>query len=177
MKKLFIVANLKSYETEIEAKKWLEVFKNVKNLTEDLSLKEIIICPPFTLLELFKDFFPKNEIKVSLGAQDLSPFDEGAYTGEINARQVKDFAQYVLIGHSERRRNFNETENLLSDKVKLALNYGLKPIYIIQNEKDEIPPGVEVVAYEPIAAIGSGEPDTPESADMVAPEVKLKVRE
>src|SRR5258708_35691649 len=122
MKKIFIVANLKSYETKDEANNWLEVFKNVKNLKEDLSQKEIIICYPFTLLELFKEFFQKNEIDVFLGAQDLSPFDEGAYTGEVNARQVKDFAKYVLIGHSERRKNFNETKNLLFDKVKLALN-------------------------------------------------------
>ena len=174
MKKLFIVANLKSYETETEAKKWLEVFKNVKDLNEDLSQKEVIICPPFTLLELFKDFFLKNDIKVSLGAQDLSPFDEGAYTGEINAKQIKDFAQYVLIGHSERRKNFNETDNMLSDKVKLALDYGLKPIYIIQNKDTEIPQGIELVAYEPVLAIGTGEPDTPENADTISQKVLSK---
>lgn len=174
MKKVFIVANLKSYETEIEAKKWLEVFKNIKNLKEDFSLKEIIICPPFTLLEHFKEFFKSNEIKVLLGAQNLSPFNEGAYTGEINAKQIKEFADYVLIGHSERRKNFNETEGVLFEKVKLALDYDLKPIYIIQDKEDKIPQGVEIIAYEPIQAIGSGQPDSPENADTVAYSVKSK---
>ena len=136
MKKLFIVANIKSYETETEAKNWLEAFKNIKNSSEDLSSKEIIICPPFTLLEFFNEFFLKNEINASLGAQNISPFDEGPYTGEVNAKQIKEFAKYVLIGHSERRKNFNETKDTLSKKVNLALEYGLNPIYIIQ-DKDE----------------------------------------
>ncbi|HYM65154.1 MAG TPA: triose-phosphate isomerase family protein [Candidatus Sulfotelmatobacter sp.] len=174
MKKVFIVANIKSYETENEAKKWLDVFKNVKNLNDDLSQKEIIICPPFTLLELFKEYLQKNGIRVFLGAQDLSQFDQGAYTGEINARQIRDFAKYVLIGHSERRKNFNETKNVLLNKVKLALAYGIKPIYIIQNDTEEIPEGVEIIAYEPVFAIGSGKPDNPENAEKVASSVKSK---
>ena len=177
MKKVFIVANLKSYKTENEAKNWLESFKNIKKLNSDLSQKEIIICPPFTLLELFKDFFLANQVKAFLGAQDLSPFGEGAYTGEVNAKQIKDFADYVLIGHSERRKNFNETKDLLNEKVRLALNYALKPIYIIQNKEEEIPQGVELVAYEPIEAIGSGQPDSPENADNAAQAVKFKLNE
>ena len=174
MKKLFIVANIKSYETETEAKKWLEDFKNIKNSSEDLSSKEIIICPPFTLLEFFNEFFLKNEINASLGAQDISPFDEGPYTGEVNAKQIKEFAKYVLIGHSERRKNFNETKDTLSKKVNLALEYGLNPIYIIQDKDEEIPQGVEIIAYEPISAIGSGQPDSPENADQVSSSVKFK---
>ncbi len=75
MKKLFIVANLKSYETEIEANKWLEDFKNIKNLNEDLSSKEIIICPPFTLLEFFKKFFLQNDINISLGHLNRACFN------------------------------------------------------------------------------------------------------
>jgi triosephosphate isomerase len=173
MEKVFIVANLKSYETEIEAKKWLEDFlKNIKNLNEDLSQKVIIICPPFTLLELFKDFFLINEVKVFLGAQDLSPFDEGAYTGEVNAKQIKEFADYVLIGHSERRKNFNETDDMLSKKVEISLKYGLKPIFLVQGASNLIPQGIEIVAYEPIFAIGSNTPDTSENADKIAGLVK-----
>ena len=174
MKKLFIVANIKSYETETEAKNWLEAFKNIKNSSEDLSSKEIIICPPFTLLEFFNEFFLKNEINASLGAQDISPFDEGPYTGEVNAKQIKEFAKYVLIGHSERRKNFNETKDVLFKKVNLALEYGLNPIYIIQDKDEEILQGVEIIAYEPISAIGSGQPDSPEDADQVSSSVKLR---
>ena len=177
MKKVFIVANLKSYKTEIEAKNWLESFKNIKDLSNEISEKEIIICPPFTLLELFKDFILKNQIKAFLGAQDLSPFGEGAYTGEVNAKQIKDFADYVLIGHSERRKNFNETKEILNEKVRLALSYSLKPIYIIQNKDEEIPKGVELIAYEPTEAIGSGQPDSPENADDTANLVKQKLND
>jgi len=169
MNKVFIVANLKSYETEIEAKNWLEIFlRNFKNSNKDLSQKVIIICPPFTLLELFKEFFLTNEVNVFLGAQDISPFDEGAYTGEINAKQIKEFAEFVLIGHSERRNNFNETDDALSKKVEISLRYRLKPIYLVQSNSNQIPQGVEIIAYEPVFAIGSGTPDTPENANKEA---------
>jgi triosephosphate isomerase len=83
-----------------------------------------------------------------LGAQNVSPFDEGAYTGEVNAKQIKDFVQYVLIGHSERRQNFNETEDMLIKKVDMTLKYGLNPIFLVQNQEDVIPQGVQIVAYD-----------------------------
>jgi triosephosphate isomerase len=109
-----------------------------------------------------------------LGAQNVSPFDEGAYTGEVNAKQIKDFVQYVLIGHSERRQNFNETEDMLIKKVDMTLKYGLNPIFLVQNQEDVIPQGVQIVAYDPSFAIGSGTPDTPENADAIAAVIKSK---
>ena len=126
MRKLLIVANLKSYKNENEAKNWLEDFKKIKELNLDLSQKEIIICPSFTQLFSFSSYFSSNNIEVKLGAQNVSPFDEGAFTGEVNAKQIKDFAQYVLIGHSERRNNFQESEKMLEEKVKRALEAGFK---------------------------------------------------
>jgi triosephosphate isomerase len=59
---------------------------------------------------MFKRYATDNNLPVKIGAQNVSPFDEGAYTGEVNAKQIKDFADFVLIGHSERRKNFNETD-------------------------------------------------------------------
>src|ERR1035437_4798275 len=125
MGKVLIVANLKSYKNEIEAKNWLEAFIKIKELNLDLTQKEIIICPSFTQLFSFFSYFSSNNINIKLGSQNVSPFDEGAYTGEVNAKQIKDFASFVLVGHSERRINFNETDDMLTKKVEMSLKYGL----------------------------------------------------
>jgi triosephosphate isomerase len=168
MKKLLIVANLKSYKTEIEAKEWLEnlktEFKTV-NLTME---KEVIVCPSFTLLSLFKTFIVENNLNIKLGGQNVSQFGEGAFTGEINAKQIKEFADYVLIGHSERRTNFNETNQILLQKIKTSIDNSLTPIFCIQDSNVEIPENINILAYEPTFAIGSGNPDTPENANDVA---------
>lgn len=174
MDKLLIVANLKSYKTENEAKEWLENFKKIKELEQILDNKEIIICPSFTLLSLFSLYISDNNLPVKTGAQNVSPFDEGAYTGEVNAKQIKDFADFVLIGHSERRNNFGETDEMLFKKTELSLRYGLAPIFLVQGKDNVIPQGVELIAYEPVFAIGSGTPDTPENADQIASVIKSK---
>lgn len=165
-----IVANIKSYETLEEGNSWIEKFLAHKASLSNLTQKEIIICPPFTLLLSFSSAFLGINIKI--GAQNVSPFEEGAYTGEITAKQIKDFAEYVLIGHSERRKNFAETDDMLKKKTEISLNYGLKPIFLVQSKDVMIPQGVGVVAYEPVFAIGSGNPDTPENADEVAEVLK-----
>jgi triosephosphate isomerase len=172
MKPILIVFNLKSYKTEEEAKLWLQEINLKKNI--NFANKEIIVCPSFTLLPLFNLFIKKNSLPIRLGAQNVSPFDEGAFTGEENAKQIKEFADFVLIGHSERRNNFNETDDILKKKVEMSLKYGLIPIYIIQKQEDIIPAGVKIVAYEPIFAIGSANPDSPENADKIAFSVNSK---
>ena len=174
MNKVFIVANLKSYKTENESKEWLENLKKIKDIGVSLENKEIIVCPPFQLLLMFKTYILENNLPVSIGAQDVSPFDEGAYTGEVNAKQIKDFADYVLIGHSERRKNFGETDDVLSKKTVLALKYELTPIYLIQNKDTVVSQGIQIIAYEPIFAIGSGNPDTPGNANEIAGFLKSK---
>jgi triosephosphate isomerase len=174
MGKSLIVANLKSYKNENEAKTWLESFRTITELSLDLAQKEIVICPSFTQLFSFSSYFLANNIDVKLGSQNVSPFNEGAYTGEVNAKQIKDFADYVLIGHSERRINFNENEDMLANKVSMALKYGLNPIFLIQNQEDLIPQGVQIVAYDPTFAIGTNNPDTPENADAIAAMIKSK---
>jgi triosephosphate isomerase (TIM) len=105
---------------------------------------------------------------------DISPFDEGAYTGEINGNQIREFADYVIIGHSERRKNFAETDEMLSQKVQRAIECSLTPIFCVQGSDTPIPDGVTLVAYEPIFAIGTGNPDTPENAEAVIKTIKEK---
>lgn len=170
MNKLFIVTNLKSNKNENEAKIWLEGFKKIKEIEGSLLEKEIVVCPSFTELSLFKSFTLENNLPVKLGAQNVSPFDEGAYTGEVNAKQIRDYSDYVLIGHSERRNNFNESQDQLSQKVEVSLKYGLTPIFCVQGSGNKIPNGIKILAYEPLFAIGSGNPDTPQNADKVAKE-------
>lgn len=174
MNKTFIIANLKSYKNVGEAKDWLETFNQVKKTQINILNKEIIVCPSFTLLLMFFSDISVNNLPMNLGAQNLSPFDEGPYTGEVNAKQIKDFAKYVLIGHSERRTNFSEYEDILEKKVNLALKYNLTPIFCVQGKDQTIPKGVKIIAYEPVFAIGTGNPDTPEDAEAVASSIKAK---
>lgn len=165
MKKVFIVANWKSNKTESEAKNWLSAVSSLKG--QDLSDKEIIVCPSFVHLSAMKMFIKEQKLPIKLGAQDISSFNEGAYTGEINGKQIKELADYVIIGHSERRKNFGETDEMLLEKFKFAKENSLAVIFCVQGKETKIPENVDIVAYEPINAIGTGNPDTPENAEDV----------
>jgi len=172
MKKLYIVANWKSYKTIHEAETWL---KQVKQLLSENQLpkeKILILCVPFTLLPFASHFIKENNMPLFLGSQDLSPFGMGAYTGEVNAQQVKEFADFTLVGHSERRRYFDETDEILSQKVGEAIKQAITPILCVTDKTTPIPQTITIVGYEPVAAIGSGQPDTPENANTVATYIK-----
>lgn len=134
--------------------------------------KEIIICPPYTLLQTFHYKISTFNSFIKVGAQDVSPFDEGAYTGEIAASMLSEFCTYVIVGHSERREHFGEEDAMLEKKVRQALANNLTPIYCMQDEETKIPTGVTVAAYEPVFAIGTGKPDTPENAQNVIAKIK-----
>ena len=176
MKKTFIIANWKSNITSSEATSWLESF-DIKDL--DTTDKKVIICPSFALLSDIKSYSLKNNSSVKIGAQDISPFGEGSYTGEVNGKQLKDFAEFVIVGHSERRKNFAESNDTVNLKIKKAFEYGLIPIVCI-SELEQVKALQEIaktnnnfiVAYEPLFAIGSGTPDTPENADLMAGKIK-----
>ncbi len=161
MKKTLIVANWKSNMTEFEANEWFQKMSNIPQ-------KEVIICPPFTLLRTTALAIKNRNLEFKIGAQDISYFDEGAYTGEINGKQIKEFADYVIVGHSERRQNFSENDEMLFKKVELAKKYNLIPIFCTQGKETKIPSGIDIVAYEPIDAIGTGHPETPENAEEVS---------
>lgn len=173
MKKLFIIANWKSNKTETEAKQWFAEF-SIFNFQFSNEEKEIILCPSFTLLSGIKSLIISNKLSIKLGAQNVSSFENGAYTGEVNSEQIKDFVDYVIIGHSERRENFLETDEIISRKVEMAKKHNLIPIFCVQAEKTNIPEGVKIVAYEPVFAIGTGNPDTPGNADKIAAKIKEK---
>ena len=181
MKKLFIVANWKSNKTTPEAKEWFEKSSEFRipasqlgEQSSELENKEIIVCPPFTVLSQAKELISKNDLHFKVGAQDISAFEMGSYTGEVNGKQIKEFAEYVIVGHSERRSNNKEDDQVLEKKVLQAKENGLTVIYCVRSIEDVVPQGVTIAAYEPVFAIGSGVADTPENADSVAKELKQK---
>lgn len=173
MKKLFIIANWKSNKTIEEAEKWIHLFKEELDRNPfDLSGKEIIICPSFSALEHTRYCSRNLNLPVKIGAQNISSFDAGAYTGEVNGLQIKEFADYVIVGHSERRNNFNESMETVSGKADNARRYGIVPIFCVQDETTQISDKISIAAYEPPSAIGTGSPDTPENAEKIAGKIK-----
>ncbi len=134
MKKLFIVGNWKSNKTVAEAKAWLEKFGelNPHYASEE---KEAIVCPPFTLLSEMKSIIDSQNLPIKLGVQNVSPFGKGAYTGEVYAEEVKEFVTHAIVGHSERRRLFHETDEDVLAKIKQLVANNITPILCISDLK------------------------------------------
>ena len=149
---------------------------------------EKVVCPPFVSLAAVKDSIKGSSVK--LGAQNVFYKEKGAYTGEISPLMLADLCEYVIIGHSERRQYFHETDAGVNEKLKQALKSGLMPIVCIgetlEERKSEATERVvkeqltgafeaipkegasrAVIAYEPVWAIGTGVVATPEQAQQV----------
>ncbi|WP_232522306.1 triose-phosphate isomerase [Marinimicrobium alkaliphilum] len=150
---------------------------------------EVAICPPFIYLPQAAELLEKSEFY--LGGQNLSQYSEGAYTGEVSGKMLAETGcRYVIIGHSERRQLFNETDELVAEKFAAALSHGLTPILCVGESLEECDGGHTlavvgrqlgvvidkvgleafaraVVAYEPVWAIGTGRHATPADAQRV----------
>ena len=172
----YIIGNWKANKNSSEVADWFETC--AKLYKQDRGNKSnklgIIICPSFVHLAQAKQLIQSHNLPFRLGAQDVSPFNNGPYTGEVTASQLKEFVEYVVIGHSERRNNFKEDDKLLAHKVTMVVKMGLRPIYCVQNEKTYIPTGIFIVAYEPVWAIGTGSPETPKNANQITGMIKQK---
>lgn len=166
MKNRFIIANWKSNKNSSEAKAWLEKFKEISSgfSAEEV---EIVVCPPFTLLAGMKKFIDENNLPIKLGAQDISPFDEGAYTGAISAREAKEFVTHAIVGHSERRKYFHETDEDILAKIKQLIAHAITPVLCISDmkqlefylrENDVLVTNADsiIFVYEPPSAISGG---------------------
>ncbi len=168
MKDITIAGNWKSNKTVGEAKTWFGDFSRMYEEKKlDLRGSTILIFVPYTHLYPLREQIESLHIPISLGAQSVSPYPDGAYTGQISARMIKEMADWVIIGHSERRKYFHETDEDLKRSVEKAKEEGLSVIYCVSDAHMPVPHTVDVVAYEPLWAIGTGKTDTPENADSV----------
>ena len=186
MRKPIIAGNWKMNKLTSEA---VELASELKNKAGSIADREIVLCPPFTVLSSVKKVIAGSRIR--LGAQNMHWEVRGAYTGEVSPSMLKDIGcDYVILGHSERRQYFGETNEAVNRKAKTAFSTGLIPIVCVgetlaQREKgdtlkvieEQINTGLSgltseeskglVVAYEPVWAIGTGKTATPDQAEEV----------
>jgi triosephosphate isomerase len=184
----------------------LEAIALVQKLAYTLSDKdydtvEVVVLPPFTDLRSVQTLIDGDRLRLGYGAQDLSPHDSGAYTGDIGGPMLAKLGcSYVVVGHSERREHHHETDEIVNSKVVAALRNGLTPILCVgeplevrragdhvahataqlraalQGIAAEAARGI-VVAYEPVWAIGTGEVATPQDAQEVCGELRTTLAE
>lgn len=161
----YLIANWKANKTLEEIHAWFETFLTLleqdENLTRALESKNlhIIVCPAFPFLLTVKELTKNTGL--SVGAQDISVKAPGKYTGEVPAALIRDIAEYTIIGHSERRSNFGETEEIVKEKIALATGNDITSIACIRTSEDIIPQHATIIAYEPVSAIGSGQNEDP----------------
>jgi triosephosphate isomerase len=192
----FIAGNWKMYKTVHEA---VIFVKELKILVKDITSVEIVVAPPFMAIHAAAE--AARNTNVGVAAQDLHWEREGAFTGEVSAAMVKEAgADYVIIGHSERRRYFQETDRIVNRKLVAAFAAGLTPIVCVgetleERERDEtlaildrqIKEGLDgltgehvaelVVAYEPVWAIGTGRNATAAQAQEAHAHIRTRLRQ
>jgi triosephosphate isomerase len=180
VRKIVIAGNWKMYKTQRESSEFLQGFMPELEQTPDE--RDIILCAPFTDLSLMSKNMHNS--RVQLGAQNLHWEDEGAYTGEIAGAMLTELGvRYVIVGHSERRQYFGETDETVNKRLLAAQRHGLTPILCVGESKQQRDAGETerlittqlkkglvdvdqenlIIAYEPIWAIGTG--DTCESME------------
>ena len=178
-KSIWIIANWKSNKTIAETLDWVSSVGSKLPKREDL---KVVVCPTFSALSEVKKAITVGNFPIMVGSQDLSPFEAGAYTGEESASLLKELVELSIIGHSERRKNFSETDEMISKKVKRANEAGITPLVCVQDEETPVPEECKMIAYDPIWAIstgltntpGVGRADTPEDANKLAIRFKQK---
>ncbi len=157
------------------------------------------VHPPFTSIRTVQTAIESDRVPLVLGAQDCSPYDRGAYTGEVSPEMLAKLnVAYVIVGHSERRQHFNESDELVREKTDAVFRHGMRPIVCVGENLAERQAGIAVdkvraqvaavfakrptdqvqaavVAYEPIWAIGTGETATPADAQAMCAEIRAEL--
>ena len=194
-RKTIIAGNWKMNKTATETKKFAEEFKA---LLPKSKWCDVVLCVPSVDISAAVRAF--KDSRIAVGAQNLFYEPSGAYTGEISAEMLRDLGvKYVIVGHSERRAMFGETDSTVNKKVHAALEAGLNPIICVGESLDQREMGVTmdlialqvksalsgvaaenvrrcVIAYEPIWAIGTGKTATGEQADEVCTFIRATIR-
>jgi len=202
----YVVANWK-----MNPLTFLEAFRLATEIINEFDAfttkTRVVICPPSPFLNVFDQAWNRETPKpFAIGAQDCSEFISGAHTGDVSASQLEDFCQYIIVGHSERRVNHNETDQIINQKIKNVLSLNLTPIFcfgepiafrdvstgaltsfgisFIRKQLDEglnsilkIDQSKIIFAYEPIWAIGTGTVATTEQIEEVYNLVRLHLFE
>ncbi len=187
MRTPLIAGNWKMYKTHLEAMMLVQQLGH-ELADHDFDAVEVAVCPPFTALRTIQTLIDADRMQFALGAQNMHHETEGAFTGEVSAPMLRSLkVKYVIIGHSERRQLFGESNEYVNARVKAAHDHGLIPIVCcgetemervngrtqdkvqaqIESAFDGVKPdqvGASVVAYEPIWAIGTGKNATPKDA-------------
>ncbi len=195
MRKKVIAGNWKMNMLPDETIRYIE---ELTPLVKD-SKAEVILCVPYT--DLFYALLNVQGTNIKIGAQNMHFEEKGAYTGEISGKMLKSIGvEYVIIGHSERREYFAETNETVNKKIKSAFSYGLKPIVcvgekleereagktveIITNQTEKALEGLSneqvenvIIAYEPIWAIGTGKTATSDDANDSVKSIRTKIAE
>ncbi len=185
MRKPIIAGNWKMHKTVAES---VRLAHQIRDAVADLDTVEVVLCPPFVSLSAVEDVITDSPIEV--GAQNMHWEEKGAFTGEVSPVMIKGWCEYVILGHSERREYFGETDENVNKKAKAALVHHIRPIICVgenlaQNEAGETQAFVGgqvrtafdgisaedatqiVVAYEPIWAIGTGKTAEPADANRI----------
>ena len=193
MRKKVIAGNWKMNKLPNEA---IDFIDRLTPLVKDTK-NEVVVCVPYT--DLFYALLTAQGTNIKIGAQNMHFEEKGAYTGEVSAQMLKSIGvEYVIIGHSERRQYFNETDETVNKKVKTAFKHELKPIVcvgetleqreagkaeeIITNQTEKALEGLTdeqvqntIIAYEPIWAIGTGKTATSEDANNTIKAIRDKI--
>ncbi|HAQ64442.1 MAG TPA: triose-phosphate isomerase [Bacteroidales bacterium] len=199
MRRKIVAGNWKMNKRFDEAEELISEIADIidaQPLDEDI---EMIICPPFLFLEMATDIASESEFHI--GAQNVSEYDAGAYTGEVSAQMLNSIeVEYCIIGHSERRKYFAETDEVLATKINLALANEIEPIFCcgeVLSEReakihfDTVRTQIEkglfhlspeqfynvVIAYEPIWAIGTGVVASPAQAQEMHAYIRGLIKE
>lgn len=189
MRKHIVAGNWKMNLTFSEADELLDELMSELEQVELSRDTQVIVCPPFPYLEMTSDY--ANDSYFLVGAQNVSDQEKGAYTGEVSAEMLESCEiDYCIVGHSERRAYYGETDALVAAKVDRLLAHGLKPIVCVgevlaereaNRQFDVVKTQVEgglfhlteeqikqvIIAYEPVWAIGTGKTATPEQAQEI----------
>ena len=195
MRKKVIAGNWKMNMLPNEAIKFIDELTPLVKDTQN----EVVLCVPYT--DLFYALLNVQETNIKIGAQNMHFEEKGAYTGEISAQMLKSInVEYVIIGHSERRQYFNETDETVNKKIKAAFANGLKPIVCVGETLEQREAGTTIdvittqtklaldgltdeqvantiIAYEPIWAIGTGKTATSEDAQASIKAIRNKIEE
>jgi len=167
----------------------------------DYERAEVVVCPPFTDLRTLQTLIDADRLEIQLGAQDCYWEDQGAFTGEVSAPMLAKLSvRYVIVGHSERRQLFGDTDETVNKKLRAVLKHGMVPIVCVGETLEENEAGATaervgsqtrgafagmkaadaagcVVAYEPIWAIGTGRNATPDDADRTIGVIRGALRD